>query len=156
MPVTRTVTECPRASLHGEGVQTSVMFAEVIVVEAPTDSVRTAHTTRLVSALHGAPGLVRRRMDGRLEGARAGRRVERDLGAEHAREVARADEDEEHHGQDQRDLDQGLAARPTASVEEPAREPGGGMSGPGLHGLVSGWLPVTPRAGHGVRHRFGA
>ena len=60
------------------------------------------------------------------------------------------------HRQDQRDLDQGLAARPTASVEEPAREPGGGVSGPGLHGLVSGWLPVTPRAGHEVRHRFGA
>ena len=54
-PVTRTVTECPRASLHGDGVQISVMFDEVIVVEAPTDSVSTAHTTRLVSALHGAP-----------------------------------------------------------------------------------------------------
>src|SRR6185295_2051847 len=54
-PVTRTVTEWPRASLQGDGLETSEMFDEVIVVDAPTDSVRTAHTTRLVSALHGAP-----------------------------------------------------------------------------------------------------
>ena len=95
-------------------------------------------------------------MDGRLEGTCAGRRVERDLGAEHPREVARPNEDEEHHRQDQRDLDEGLATRPSASVEEPANEPGDGMSGPGLHGLVSSWLPVTPHAGHEARHRFGA
>ena len=54
-PVTRTVTELPSASTHGEGLQTIVMFEAVIVVDAPADSVRTAHTTRFVSAWQGAP-----------------------------------------------------------------------------------------------------
>ena len=54
-PVTRTVTWLPSASLHGDGVQTSVTFAGVTFADAPVDSVSTAHMTRLTFASHAAP-----------------------------------------------------------------------------------------------------
>ena len=54
-PTTRTSTWLPSASEQGDGVQVSETSAGLTVMNEPEDSVRTAHITRLVAALHGWP-----------------------------------------------------------------------------------------------------